>query len=115
MTKMTKREMFAQILSHLTDEAEIAFVEHEIELLKNKKSRSSETKTQKENVSIKDAIVNALIEIGTPVTISELQEKNENMAQYSNQKLSALLKQLGEDGKVTKIIDKKKSYFSIAE
>ena len=36
--KMTKREMFEQIKSHLTDPAEVAVVEHELELLAKKNS-----------------------------------------------------------------------------
>ena len=40
---------------------------------------------------------------------------DERMAEYSNQKLSALLKKLVEAGKVTKVVDKKKSYFSLAD
>ena len=35
------------------------------------------------------------------------------MANYSNQKLSALLKQLVKENRVVKTVDKKKSYFSI--
>ena len=35
------------------------------------------------------------------------------MAEYSNQKLSALMKKLVESGRVAKTTDKKKSYFSI--
>jgi len=36
------------------------------------------------------------------------------MANYSNQKLSALLKQLVESNQVVKTVDKKKSYFTVA-
>ena len=47
------------------------------------------------------------------VTSTELQELDSEMANYSNQKLSALLKQLVEENRVVKTVDKKKSYFSI--
>ena len=33
MTKITKKEMFAQIRNHLTNPQEIEFINHEIELL----------------------------------------------------------------------------------
>ena len=48
MTKITKREMFEQIKAHLTNEAEIAFIDHELELLAKKNSYKSTkpTKTQ---------------------------------------------------------------------
>ena len=116
MEKMTKREMFEMIKGVCANDTRIVeFCEHEIELLNRKSSKSTQTKTQIENESIKGAIVNALTEIAKPVTITEMQELNTEMANYSNQKLSALLKQLVEnDKKVVKTIDKKKSYFTVA-
>lgn len=116
MEKMTKREMFEMIKGVCANDTRIVeFCEHEIELLNRKSSKNTQTKTQIENENIKGAIVNALTEIAKPVTITEMQELNTEMANYSNQKLSALLKQLVEnDKKVVKTIDKKKSYFTVA-
>ena len=114
--KLTKKQMFEKVLVLVEGNQDLVdFVNHEIELLDRKASRSTETKIQKENVAIKTAIVNALANIGKPVTISELQDSDETMASYSNQKLSALLKQLVEENQVNKVTEKKKSYFSIAE
>ena len=116
MEKMTKRELFEMIKGVWANDTRIVeFCEHEIELLNRKSSKSTQTKTQIENENIKGAIVNALTEIAKPVTITEMQELNTEMANYSNQKLSALLKQLVEnDKKVVKTVDKKKSYFTVA-
>ena len=116
MEKMTKREMFEMIKGACANDTRIVdFCEHEIELLNRKSSKSTQTKTQIENENIKGAIVNALTEIAKPVTITEMQELNTEMANYSNQKLSALLKQLVEnDKKVVKTVDKKKAYFTVA-
>jgi hypothetical protein len=116
MEKMTKREMFEMIKGVCANDTRIVeFCEHEIELLNRKSSKNTQTKTQIENENIKGAIVNALTEIAKPVTITEMQELNTEMANYSNQKLSALLKQLVEnDKKVVKTVDKKKSYFTVA-
>ena len=36
-------------------------------------------------------------------------------SEYSNQKLSALVKQLVDNGEILKTVDKKKSYFEVAE
>lgn len=97
----------------ITSQDIINFVNHEIELLGRKHSKTSQTKTQKENELIKESIVKVLTEIDRPVTITELQNESAEMEVYSNQKLSALLKQLVQSGIVTKTIDKKKSYFSV--
>ena len=110
---MTKKEMFNKIMEMVADQEIKDFCLHEIELLERKASRKTESKTQKENENLKEVIVNALREIAKPVTITELQNANANMAEYSNQKLSALLNQLVKANVINKTIDKKKSYFSI--
>lgn len=118
-TKMTKRDYFNTILAVLatvedTDVSGLtAFVNHEIELLENKRSTAKPTKTQTENLAVKETIVSVLKEIGKPVTITEMQKFSADLAEFSCQKLSALLKQLVENDKtVTKVTEKKKTYFS---
>ena len=118
-TKMTKRDYFNAILAVLatvedTDVSGLtAFVNHEIELLENKRSTTKPTKTQTENLAVKETIVSVLKEIGKPVTITEMQKFSADLAEFSCQKLSALLKQLVENDKtVTKVTEKKKTYFS---
>lgn len=102
-----------ELQDDITSQDVINFVNHEIELLDRKHSKTSQTKTQKENELIKESIVKVLTEIDRPVTITELQNESAEIEVYSNQKLSALLKQLVQSGIVTKTIDKKKSYFSV--
>lgn len=110
--KVTKREMFGALLEIVKGNEEMEnFINHEIELLDRKKSTGTQTKTQIENETIKVAILDALVNVAKQVTITELQALDTNMSTYSNQKLSALLKQLVEEGKVERIVDKKKSYF----
>lgn len=112
--KLTKVQKFEMLKEYVLDNSELVeFIDHEIELLQNKKGRSSETKTQKENVAIMDKMVEVLTDLNRPVTITEFQNANEEMGMYSNQKLSALFKKLVEDNRVIKTSDKKKSYFSI--
>lgn len=114
--KLTKREVFSKMLEVseiASNDLFVEFINHELELLDRKSSKSTQTKTQIENEGIKNAIVESLERIGSPITITELQEKDSEMANYSNQKLSALLKQLVSENRVSKTVDKKKSYFSI--
>lgn len=119
--KMTKKEWFA-VLASVVEASEmenkteaLAFINHEVELLEKKSAKSDQTKTQKENVEVMEKIKSALGEVGKAVTITELQAASAEMAEYSNQKLSALLKKLVESGEVVKTTEKKKSYFSLAE
>lgn len=123
--KVTKKEMFGTMKSILfgvkldipedTKEDLIKFIDHEIELLNKKASASGQTKTQAENEKIKIVIAEELTRIARAVTISELLKESEELGQYSNQKLSALLKQMVESGIVTRVVDKKKTMFKIAE
>ena len=113
--KKTKREVFGEIKEIVNGNAElVAFIDHELELL-DKKTSAKSTKVNTEQVELMDKIVNALNEIGRSVTISELQKENTEMAEYSNQKLSAMLKKLVDNKQVTKMVDKKKSYFMVAK
>ena len=112
---MTKKEMFAYIANEMKGNEEVVnFCNHEIELLEKKASNKSATKTQKENAILKDTIVETLKGLGK-VRISEIQSANEDLANLSNQKMSALLTQLVNDKVVTKTTEKKVSYFSIEE
>ena len=60
-----------------------------------------------------ETILSELTRIARPITISELQSESDILKDYSNQKLSALLKKLVDSNQVVKTTDKKKSYFSI--
>ena len=118
--KITKREMFAMI-SAVVEKAEVEnkdemlkALAHEIELLDNKKSKSGQSKIQKENEALKEEILVELIEINKPVTVSDFQAVTRFAPpEFSNQKISALLNQLVKEGRVYKEIIKKKSYFSV--
>ena len=113
--KKTKREFFGEIREIVKENTELVeFIDHELELL-DKKTSAKSTKANTEQVELMGKIVNALNKIGRSVTISELQKENAEMAEYSNQKLSAMLKKLVDNKQVTKMIDKKKSYFMVAE
>ena len=118
--KITKKEMFAMVgkvveNSTVENKAEMLnFIEHEIELLEKKSSKSGQTKTQKENVLLVEQLKLALAEMERPVTISEFQaESTFEVATLSNQKLSALLKKMVEEGSVVRTVEKKKAYFKL--
>lgn len=116
--KMTKKDYFNQLLAIKevsANEGLVGFINHEIELLAKKSGKSGQTKTQKENEVILKTIVECLATDRTPMTITELQGAYTKLADFSNQKLSALMKKLVDNGTVTKTIDKKKSYFVLAD
>lgn len=80
---------------------------------RNSKKSNSPTKRQKENVEVMETIVEVLASCEEPVTVSELQ-KDERLAEFSNQRLSALLKKLVDnEHTVEKSIVKGKSLFAL--
>lgn len=123
MTKLTKKDYFKMVAvvienSNVENKAELQnFISHELELLEKKSANrgTTETAKTKENNAIIEIIYSALIKLNRPVTITELQAEVAELADYTNQKLSALMKKLVDSNKVEKIVDKKKSYFKIAE
>jgi len=113
--KKTKKVFYNELLEIVKGNVELeTFINHEIELLEKKASSKAPSKTQIANESIKDTIKNVLIESARPMTISDIQAQNVELAELSNQKISALLTQLITEKAVVRTVDKKKAYFTIA-
>lgn len=91
-----------------------AYLENEKALLEKKRDNKKATKTQTENVGVKALILEVLAE-KSGVTITEIQSAREELKALSNQKISALVKQLKDNGEVVKTVEKGKSLFSLAE
>lgn len=114
--KMTKREMFEQIKANypLSTE-EVAFIDHELELLAKKNSAEKKpTAVQVANEGIKQAIVDGM-EVGKSYTITDIMKSIDECAELSNQRVSALVRQLVTDGVVVRTEEKRKAYFSLAD
>ena len=112
---MTKKEMFATIVTLLADNTEVVeFCNHEIELLANRKTSKTPTKTQKANEDIMNTIERDLAEFEAPVTVTELIAGGEGLEGLTNQKVSALLRKMVEAGRVVKTIESKKAKFTLA-
>ena len=115
--KMTQRDYFNEILAlpNLPDNLR-EFVEGRIEALNKKSSTASgkPTATQVANEGIKSAIVEGMVK-GEKYTISNLIKSNTALADLTNQKVSALVRQLIAEGKVKRTEVKGVAYFSLAE
>ena len=119
--KITKKERFANLYaiveqSNAENKADLlGFIDHEVELLEKKSSKTTMTATQKANLEVMETIKEVLADKPNS-TVSEL-IKDERLSAYTNQKISALLRLLGDDGtkEVVKTTDKKVSRFSLAE
>lgn len=115
--KITKREVIGMMMNEEVVKANptyVAYLENELALLDKKAQNKKATKTQEQNVGIKATILEVLATIGSG-TVTDIQNGNEELSALSNQKVSALVRQLVESGEVVKTTDKKKSIFSLAE
>ena len=115
MKKMTKREKFEMLANIAEVKANpmlMEFIAHELELLAKKNtSEKKPTAQQVANEGIKQTIIDVLTENGGLMTITDIQKASADLADLSNQKLSALVRQLKDAGMVEKVEDKRKSYF----
>ena len=115
--KMTKLQVVTMMLANAeisANEVFKAYLENEKALLEKKASNRKATKTQTENVGIKATILAVLEDFNKPMTITDIQGANEDLKALSNQKISALVKQLKDNGLVVKSVEKGKSLFSLA-
>ena len=124
--KLTKKDYFATIRAHFeslgdakigdipTDDV-LRFVDHEVDLLNNRKNGDRKpTAQQTANEGIKQAILDNMTE-NRLYTITEMCKEFPECADLSNQRMSALLKQMYdcENPTIKKIVDKRKTYFQL--
>lgn len=113
--KLTKAQMFNRIRAHLTDPAEIAFVDHELELLAKKNSSDAKpTAKQTENDGYKKAILDAM-EDGVAYRVMDMAKNFIALADLSPNRISALVTQLKNDGKIVRTEEKRVAYFTKAK
>lgn len=117
--KVTKREMYELIKTKLANDNEIVeFCDHEIELLDRKKSNGKAKVNEKLDANV-ELVYNALVEVGEKVTATELIAKTDlsalanDVGVVTTQKVSAYLNKLVAVDRVEKVIEKKKTYFSV--
>ncbi len=114
--KMTKRDYFNALLNVEEVKANsemVKFINHELELLSKKNSADRKpTAQQKENEIIKAAIV-AGMTVNRLYTVTEIIKEIPKCAELTNQKVSALFRQLVSENKVERLEEKKRAYFRL--
>lgn len=114
VTKREKFEMLAKIEEVASNPMLAEFIEHELELLakKNASGEGKMTASQIANEGIKAEILELMAETPNRMyTISEMLKVFPCCAELSNQRVSALVRQLVADGKVERLEEKRKAYF----
>ena len=130
MTQVSALELAVKVITNVmngvdTDIASSELSEAVVKLSgmaeKLAEKRSTPSKADKEKSAEHKAIADEIIlvlsteeTVTTGMTVSEMQKASEMLAEYSNQKISAILRKMIDSGTIVKTVDKKKSYFSIA-
>ena len=119
MEKMTNAKALGYVIT--TFGAELpADVKEKLEKMKAQveKKNSAERKptaTQKENVGFKSAIVEYLGTCDKSQTIGEIIKGCAEVSDLTNQRVSAIVRQLKDEGVVTREEIKRKAYFSLTK
>ncbi len=113
MTKMTYAVALDVAIASVSDDA----VKDKLSALKAQLAKKSSgerkmTATQKENVGFKDAILNGLGD--GKYTITDIMKSVGAVSTLSNQRVSALVRQMVADGLLVREEIKRKAYFSKA-
>ena len=114
--KMTIVEMYEAIIGKdegvLTAD-EVAFLRDRADMVAKKNATRKPTKVQAENEDIKSAIIEGMVE-GKEYTITDLIKSIPAVADLTNQRVSALVRQLKDEDKVVRKEVKGKAYFTLA-
>lgn len=117
MEKMTNVKALSYVIENFENEVPTDVFEKLVAIRTSfeKKSASKKpTANQEANEGFKATIIEVLTNADKALTVTEIQTVNAELGALSNQRVSALLRQLIEANKVIKTVDKKKSFFSIA-
>lgn len=115
IVKVTKKDRFNQLLA--IEEVKgnqdlVDFIKHEIELLTRKNSSEKKpTAAQLENEKTAEVVLATLVENGNGMTVTEIIKANKDLSEFTNQKITAILRSLISADKVERIEDKRKTLF----
>ncbi len=112
MTKLTYAQALEVAINAVDGEVaeKLKALKASIEKKNASKGERKPTATQKENVGIKASILEVLE--GGALTVTEIVKALDG--DYTNQKVSALVRQLVADGSVVRFEEKRKAYFKLA-
>jgi DNA-binding MarR family transcriptional regulator len=111
LTKAEKYAMLKAIPSVAENSVLVEFIDHELELLAKKNSSEKKpTAQQTANEGLKTAIYEGMAD-GRLYTITELLKEIPECADLTNQRVSAVVRQMIASNLVERIEDKRKAYF----
>ena len=117
MTKAQKFQILADLPAVKADPMLSEFIAHEMELLAKKNTADKKPTAQQEaNAGIKSNVLTVMQDNPNKLfTVSELLKAVPNLPDtMTNQRMSAIVRQMVDAGQVKRTEDKRKAYFSLA-
>ena len=116
MEKITNVKALSYILTNceLPEEVKAKVEAMKASYEKKATAERKPTPTQTENANFKADIL-AFLADGNKYTVSDMMKGIPSIAELSNQRVSAIVRQLTLTGEVQRIEDKRKAYFKLAE
>lgn len=115
--KITVVEKYEELLNKYSDlltKEELEFLTERKELVQKKNASRKPSATVTANEGIKENIIKEM-EQGVAYTITDMMKNLPSCKELSNQKISALVRQLLENGSLTRAEVKGKAYFTLSE
>ena len=112
--KKTQKDLFMELKELATKfgtNEQVEFIDKKIEQVEKKNANKVATAKQEINQEFKAIILETLRALDKAVRISELQDANANLKALSNQRVSALLKQLVDEKVVERVVEKRIAKF----
>ena len=114
--KMTYVQALEAVIARL-DETEDDEILERLTALKDSlsKKRTNKKKDNAENAALRDIVLNVLRNATSPMTVTEIMKHDTKLIDFSNQKITSIVRSLVTDGEVEGIKDKRKSTFAIVK
>lgn len=113
--KMTYTQALEVVIARLDTETDVELIE-KLTALKDGLNKKRTTKKEKpENATIRAAVLAVLKNATEPMTVTEIIKSDTALMEYSNQKITSIVRGLKDDDIVVGIKDKRKSTFAMAD
>lgn len=123
--KITLKENFERLakvvegadIKEVTKKELLTFIEGRVEQINKKATapRKADTEKAQENEKLAQAMLDILAGNGIPMTITEIMQGDEIFKGVTNQRLTAIMTKLKNDGTVARVVDKKNAKYIIVK
>ena len=104
-------------IEEVTKKELLTFIDSRIEQINKKATapRKADTEKAQENEKLAQAMLDILASNDKPMTVTEIMQASNDFVGITNQRLTAIMTKLKNDGTVARVMDKKSAKYKLAE